>query len=207
MSKKTEALEVILGLMPNAKFIDKNGKDVTEDVKKSHNVANNVAQRNSQDLTELWKKGELEQGWYYVKNEFGNIFISEYSKDYDFIGERVISGFFTEVSEIIEIICEVPSYEEWQELSKQRNQLIRDVKDLAYIQEENDKLKELLKNVTDEYDIEKQKALLKINELSGLLKECREWIEFMEEKSRADENYKGTMYFKNLLTKINEVLK
>lgn len=47
MSKKTEALEVILGLMPNAKFIDKNGKDVTEDMKKSHNVA----QRNSQDLT------------------------------------------------------------------------------------------------------------------------------------------------------------
>lgn len=43
-------------------------------------------------------------------------------------------------------------------------------------------------------------------QLKELLKECREWIEFMEEKSRADENYKGTMYFKNLLTKINEVL-
>ena len=75
------------------------------------------------------------------------------------------------------------------------------------VAEENQRLKELLKNVTDEYDIEKQKALLKINELSGLLKECREWIEFMEEKSRADENYKGTMYFKNLLTKIDEALK
>lgn len=62
--------------------------------------------------------GELEQGWYYVKNEFGNIFISEYSKDYDFIGERVISGFFTEVTEITEIICEVPSYEQWKSLNE-----------------------------------------------------------------------------------------
>lgn len=38
------------------------------------------------------------------------------------------------------------------------------------------------------------------------LKECREWIEFMEEKCRADENYKGTMYFKNLIKKIDNAL-
>lgn len=42
--------------------------------------------------------------------------------------------------------------------------------------------------------------------LELLLKECREWIEFMEEKCRADENYKGTMYFKNLVKKIDNAI-
>ena len=43
-------------------------------------------------------------------------------------------------------------------------------------------------------------------QLKELLKECREWIEFMEEKCRADENYKGTMYFKNLIKKIDNAI-
>ena len=43
-------------------------------------------------------------------------------------------------------------------------------------------------------------------QLKELLKECREWIEFMEEKCRADENYKGTMYFKNLVKNIDEAI-
>ena len=111
------------------------------------NVAKNVAQRNSQDLTEQWKKGELEQGWYYVKNEFGNIFMSEYSKDYDFIGERVISGFFTEVTEISEIICEVPEYTIW------RNYVTGFCEEHEYnlkLLEENQKLKSLLKECWQE---------------------------------------------------------
>ena len=161
------------------KYLEEGSHYKVKEINVMENVANNVAQRNSQTLTEQWKKGELKTGWYYVKNEFGNIFISEYSKDYDFIGERVISGFFTEVSEIIEIICEVPDYIEW-------------------------------KNYVNGY-CEEHEYNLKLSEenqqLKDLLKECREWIEFMEEKSRADENYKGTMYFKNLLTKIEEVLK
>ena len=42
--------------------------------------------------------------------------------------------------------------------------------------------------------------------LKLLLKECREWIEFMEEKCRSDENYKGTMYFKSLVKKIDNAI-
>jgi hypothetical protein len=126
-------------------------------VKKSHNVAKNVAQRNSQDLervadtsktldhivdttekvslTEQWKKGELEAGIYYIKTKDG-------IENDGFDGKEF--GFFSDM-EIDQILGKVPSYEEWQELSKQRNQLIRDVKDLAYIQEENQRLKDLLK--------------------------------------------------------------
>lgn len=98
------------------------------------------------NLTELWKKSELEQGWYYVKNEFGNIFISEYSKDYDFIGERVISGFFTEVSEIIEIICEVPDYAMWKNYV---NGYCDEHEYNLKLSEENQQLKELLKECKD----------------------------------------------------------
>ena len=66
------------------------------------------------NLTEQWKKGELEQGWYYVKNEFGSIFVSEYSKGYDHINERIEKDFFTEVSDITEVLAPVPSFEQWQ---------------------------------------------------------------------------------------------
>ena len=66
------------------------------------------------DLTDKWKKGELPSGYYYVKNEFGNIFPSDYSEDYDYISDTVIKDFFTEVSEIKDVLEKVPSYEEWK---------------------------------------------------------------------------------------------
>lgn len=68
------------------------------------------------DLTDKWKKGELPSGYYYVKNEFGNIFPTEYSEDYDYISDRVIKDFFTEVSEIKEVLEPVPSYKEYTSL-------------------------------------------------------------------------------------------
>jgi hypothetical protein len=36
---------------------------MTEMLQKTENVANNVVNENSQDLTEQWKKGELPSGW------------------------------------------------------------------------------------------------------------------------------------------------
>ena len=75
--------------------------------------------------------------------------------------------------------------------------------EIAKLREQNDKLNEMC----NYWSIEETERTMECYKLKQLLKECREWIEFMEEKSRADENYKMTMYFKNLLTKINEVLK
>ena len=70
------------------------------------------------------------------------------------------------------------------------------------LEAENHKLKEInLCHSEKLCDCEKEKQRLK-----ELLKECREWIEFMEEKCRADENYKGTMYFKNLVKNIDEAI-
>lgn len=93
------------------------------------NVANNVAQSNSQDLTQAWKNGELEEGAYYVKLESGKIDI--YFMLYD-----------DDCDEIVEVLAPVPSYGDClinetliKDLSKKVNKLI----------EENAKLKELLK--------------------------------------------------------------
>lgn len=252
MSKKTEALEVILGLMPNAKFIDKNGKDVTEDVKKSHNVANNIAQRNSQDnelmkkifphkeiiegesvlvfpyieeatplkdvpqevvshmektldhiagvskkvsLTEQWKKGELEQGYYYTRytpsvgKPFVEIELRSYLLDLAKIRD----------ADTVEVLAPVPSYEQWQQMKAFCEEF-----NALNVAEENQRLKELLKNVTDECDIEKQKALLKINELSGLLKE---WMHFYPIILYEHEDTLKTKDIVELYDKTREVLK
>ena len=88
-------------------------------------------------LTEQWNKGKLPEGDYYIKRRNGYL-------PYDNIDSRGVWRNSID-EDIVEVLAPVPSYDEWQELSKQRNQLIRDVKDLAYIQEENQQLKELLK--------------------------------------------------------------
>lgn len=129
MSKKTEALEVILGLMPNAKFIDKNGKDVTEDVKKSHN---------KQTLTELWKKYELEEGHYYLKdNEY--IFIDYFNG---------VSFEETCDFEIKEVLAPVPSFNEWQQMKAFCEEF-----NALEVSEENQRLKDLLKEWMHFYPI------------------------------------------------------
>jgi hypothetical protein len=117
MSKKTEALEVILGLMPNAKFIDKNGKDVTEDVKKSHN---------EQTLTELWKKGELEAGWYYVLLFSNEEYVTFIDGNW-VVDDRLIGA------DIKEVLAPVPSYEEWQPFTDPyfRGLTTKDIAELA----------------------------------------------------------------------------
>lgn len=115
------------------------------------------------DLTDKWKKGELPSGYYYVKNEFGNIFPSDYSEDYDYISDRVIKDFFTEVSEIKDVLEKVPSYEEWQASEKYNKHLEEIIKiyerkekqhtddAIAYneLKAENDKLKSILKECSE----------------------------------------------------------
>lgn len=112
------------------------------------------------NLTEQLKKGELKDGDYYVKTRQGIIIIDYFDVDefsYD-------TNHYVE-----EVLAPVPSYEEWQELSKQRNKLIRDVKDLAYIQEENQRLKELLKECNETFfEIRLSLASGKINSVFDL---------------------------------------
>ena len=73
---------------------------MTEMLQKNENVAKNVANENSQDLTEQWKKGELFEGFYYVKCDWSD--------------EVEIRYVHNGVDDWKEIVAEVPSYDEWE---------------------------------------------------------------------------------------------
>ena len=71
------------------------------------------------DLTEQWKKGELEEGWYYIElNE-------PFDKIHKDISYYSLGSFDIEVDSnyIIEVLAPVPSYKEWQAKDKENQQL------------------------------------------------------------------------------------
>ena len=124
------------------------------------NVANNVAQGNSQDLTEQWEKGELEiDRYYYVKYADGSVEIQLY-----------VGGFLMRTdNKVIEVLAPVPSYEEYSrlewyagcgpdrivELNKENRQLRKWCEEFNAIDvaKENQQLKTLLKEWMHFYPI------------------------------------------------------
>lgn len=116
-------------------------------------VANNVAQSKVQDLTERWKKGELESGWYYVKGADGLIGMMS-----DYALYRVN---LEHPDNEITLLAKVPSYEEYSrlewyagcgpdrivELNKENRQLRKWCEEFKALDvaKENQQLKELLK--------------------------------------------------------------
>ena len=84
-------------------------------------------------LTELWKDGQLEDGFYYFRLPDGSIDIaSEY---------RLIRYRLTKDSDKMEVLAPVPSYDEWVYLHKAKNDAHEIVESLT---QENKQLKELL---------------------------------------------------------------
>lgn len=79
------------------------------------------------DLTEKWKKGELPVSEYYLLYKDGTT-DREYYDWANVYGRVTEKGFSTDPNDIVKVLAEVPSYEEWK----------------AKL-EENTKLKELLK--------------------------------------------------------------
>ena len=106
---------------------------MTEMLQKTENLAN----ENSQDLTQQWKKGELPNGWYWVKGiraEGIYAYTAEYLNNMyrPRNGERIIE--------------QVPSYEQWQKHCKTLLKTQEKNCDLEII---NTQLKELLKECVE----------------------------------------------------------
>lgn len=119
---------------------------MTEILQKTENIA-------SQDLTQQWKKGELPNGWYWVKGiraEGIYAYTAEYLNNMyrPRNGERIIE--------------QVPSYEQWQKHRKTQEKNC----DLEII---NTQLKELLKEcVKKDYLTYTQSAIYQeINQALG----------------------------------------
>ena len=64
-------------------------------------------------LTELWQKGELPEGHYYVKD--GENLIAEYLDGYFYNNGEPMTSFSGGVDEVL---APVPSYEEWKQMNK-----------------------------------------------------------------------------------------
>ena len=59
-------------------------------------------------LTEQWKKGELENNWYYVRTTNG-------IEKWEYIKQSHGFGYY-ETEWVLEILAKVPSYDEWQRI-------------------------------------------------------------------------------------------
>ena len=76
-------------------------------------------------LTEKWKKGELEQGWYYIECiDLPKRWIDvDYYRNDCYEDEGFCKGFFdhNDWRGINKVLAPVPSYEEWQKMKEQRD--------------------------------------------------------------------------------------
>ena len=94
------------------------------------------------DLTELWKKGELEQKYYYVQyKSLGKSWTEIELKGFldDLVNCRDVDG-------RVSILAPVPSYEEYQKLLSDQLAKIEGEEINAELEAENTKLKELLES-------------------------------------------------------------
>ena len=102
---------------------------VQDNVKKSEKNTQDV-QKNCLSLTERWKKGELEQGYYYTKYnpKVGKPFVEIELRNYLLDLAKVRDA------DTVEVIAPVPSYDHFVELTEK--------------DKENAKLKELLEQAS-----------------------------------------------------------
>ena len=136
----------------------------------------------SEQLTEQWKKGELPEGWYYVKgNRAEGI--------YAYTAEYLNNMYRPRNGEII--IEQVPSYEEWQASEKYNKHLEEKIK----IYERKDKQ-------ATETSIAYNELLEENTKLKELLRDCRPALVRFVPYDDSEENARIF-----LMNKINEVLK
>lgn len=96
------------------------------------------------DLTELWKKGELLDGYYYCKTGNGVEILRTWGDKYNQLLNNLDEVFMKEMSDC-KIISEVPCYDEWFKIKNLASltSLLQE-KNIECLHREN-KLKELLK--------------------------------------------------------------
>ena len=121
------------------------------------------------DLTEQWKKGELPNGWYWVKG-------IRAEGIYAYTAEYLNNMYRPRNGEII--IEQVPSYEEWQAKDKENQQLktqIAKLTEIVGVLPLNHSVSNLgykIKNKRHEIN----NRIKEIDKLKELLKECKKII-------------------------------
>lgn len=157
------------------------------------------------NLTEQWKNGELESGWYYVNFYSVGAVMQEYLPEHNGFG-------YDEKNLIQEVLAPVPSYEEWQKLTAWNKEYKIREKNYGESYEALFNEKEKLKNELGllKESIGKDCGTYYINlflqenqQLKELLKECRPYFDALVEK-RLKLEYIPQVY--KLLTKIDNAI-
>ena len=171
----------------------------------------------SEQLTEQWKKGELPNGYYWIRLSWGGMVIMAYHTAFDGLFE--LDDHYYDSDEISEVLAPVPSYEEWQASEKYNKHLEEVIKTyerkekqhtddaIAYneLAKENEELKEILerhKKATAKAQIRSCDFEIINAQLKELLKECKEVIKNVDTYYG---NYDSTNGYL-VITKIDEAL-
>ena len=64
------------------------------------------------DLKEQWEKGELPNGYYWIRLSWGGMIIMAYYTGFDGLFE--LDDHYYDSDEISEVLAPVPSYDDWQ---------------------------------------------------------------------------------------------
>ena len=116
------------------------------------------------NLTEQWKKGGLPNGWYYVR-----LIRGEYRIDLYINGKNEWIDCLDDI--IDTVVCEVPSYEEWQQLKKWCEEF-----NALEVAKENTELKSKLQLKETAYDFDTSRLEEENIKLKGLLKSSLSWL-------------------------------
>ena len=135
----------------------------------------------SEQLTEKCKKGEIPNGYYWIRLSWGGMVIMAYHTAFDGLFES--DDYYYDSDEISEVLAPVPSYEEWIGVKQQRD---------------------LENKIRHDSDNKNWQLRTENQQLKELLKECIPYFNALVEKRHKLE-YIPQVY--ELLTKINEVLK
>lgn len=141
----------------------------------TENVAKNVANENSQDLTKQLKKGELSNGYYWIRLSWGGMVIMAYHTAFDGLFE--LDDHYYDSDEISAVLTPVPTFDEWEQLQNwaEFTNDYHEIREKLEIAEyKNAQLKELLRKCkhyigfdTYEFDEKVSKLLIKIDEALG----------------------------------------
>lgn len=133
-------------------------------VSKKENVVV-ISKMETPNLTEKWRNGELEQGWYYANNDGERTIIYIYEKNGSVLGD----DFDLKATDWIKPIAPVPSFEQWQQMKAFCEEF-----NALNVAEENQRLKKLLLKCREKLDELDYGCEVWQGELTGFIEEIDE---------------------------------
>ncbi len=154
-------------------------------------------------LTADWKAGKLHKRFdepklFYCKTDNGIEILKTWGyKNLEFLS--MADEVFEPVDDV-QVLAHVPTYDEYKAMQKELAELKEKIK-------KREELIQCLGSNIDELDVKKSVLIIENNKLRGLLKECKEELEYHSELIFCElESDNSKIEFKHLLTHINAVL-